>query len=235
MLLDQQFNLMYINHTSPGFDKKSILGKPVYNLAPEEQREAIKQCYQRVLDSGVAERFESDYYRDGKCINYESSVAPLYQNDQIYALAINSRDITEYKRLNKHIRLLLESTGDGIFGVDRNMRCTFINQAAMEMLNCTNGELIGQDMYLLLNCMREDGTSISREECPISLTLTTNNSHWSENEILWRSGENYIPVEYSSDPITENGIVTGAVVVFRNVSEARAIAKKMDYLATHDA
>lgn len=234
MLLDRDFNLLYINHTVGGLVKDRILGKPVHMLAPENQRQTIKACYQRVLETGIAERFESDYCEEDTCINFESWIAPIYQDNEISALIVNSRDVTEQKRLNMHIRLLLESTGDGIFGVDTDMRCTFINQSALTILGFSHQEIMGQDMYHVLNCTYDDGSPLDRKECPINLTMKNNASYGLEDGILWSKEGNDIPVEFSSNPIIENDVVTGAVVVFRNISETRAMAKKMDYLATHD-
>ena len=81
----------------------------------------------------------------------------------------------------------------------------------------------------------EDGTPSRREDSIIFRSVNENRALLSDEEILWTQQGLSFPAQYSVSPITENGQATGAVIVFRNVSEARAMARKMDYLATHDS
>ena len=114
------------------------------------------------------------------------------------------------------------------------MRCTFVNQAAARMLGYSPEQLRGEDMCELVNYAREDGTMQTREECLIYRCMQMGHSMESGDETLWTKNGEFFPAQYSASPITEYGEITGAAVVFRNVSEARAMARKMDYLATHD-
>ncbi len=141
----------------------------------------------------------------------------------------------EIRRLGAYNRLLLESTGEGIFGVDRELRCTFVNRAAADMLGYAVEELQGRDMHGLVQHSREDGSPLPREESFIYRTIHEHRSFWTDDEVLWVRDGGHIPVQYSANPMQENGEVTGAVIVFRDVAEARAMAREMDYLATHDA
>lgn len=144
------------------------------------------------------------------------------------------RTEAELQRLNDHLRLLLESTGEGIYGIDRHGFCTFINQAGADILGYRVSEPVGRHMHHLVHHSREDGSDYPFEECPIYHTLQEGQAVRSEADVLWRENGDAVPVNYSANPVIENGIVSGAVVVFRDVAEARAMAKRMDYLASHD-
>jgi diguanylate cyclase (GGDEF)-like protein/PAS domain S-box-containing protein len=145
------------------------------------------------------------------------------------------RDAANLDRLNQDINMLLESTTEGIFGVDARMRCTFINRAACAMLGLQATKVLGKDIHELVHHTREDGSEYPREKSPIYRAIDEGHGSWADNEVLWTTRGDSIPVQYSVNPIAEEGHVAGAVVVFRNIAQARALARKMDFLATHDS
>ncbi|TCV87340.1 EAL domain-containing protein [Sulfurirhabdus autotrophica] len=150
-------------------------------------------------------------------------------------------DLTEHKqtqetlnRLSEFNRLLVDSSGEGIFSVDVDLHCTFANQAAASILGYKSEDLIGQHIHTLFHSKQEDGNLLPIEDIPIYKVISSGLG-MEANEVFWNRNGHAIPVQYQCNPIHESGSVSGAVVVFRNVSEARATAKKLDYLATHDA
>ena len=140
----------------------------------------------------------------------------------------------ELNKLSEFNQLLIESTGEGIFSVNRKLRCTFANRAAANMLGYTPEELIGQDIYSLFHGLREDGTALARQELPVMKSITENSSQRMDG-VFWSKAGHPIPIQYLCNPFYENGQVAGAVVVYRNVAEARALTSKLDYLAAHDS
>jgi diguanylate cyclase (GGDEF)-like protein/PAS domain S-box-containing protein len=184
---------------------------------------------------------EVNWRADGSRFPVEWWSHPVYRDGERIGAVVNFIDITErvqteseLQRLADYNRLLLESTGDGIFGVDDDLRCTFANRAACEMLGFSSAELIGQDMHALVQHSHEDGRPRAREENPFYRTLREGRYLWSESDVLWHAGREPFPVQYSCNALRRDGEISGAVVVFRNIAEARAMAQKMEYLATHD-
>lgn len=123
----------------------------------------------------------------------------------------------EQLRLANNIRLLLESTGEGIFGMDLEGRCTFINQAACEMLGYLPGDVLGHKMHHLLHAHPDSAA----ENCPLELAAHSVRSFRFEDENLRRKDGSLFPVEYSSYPINEAGKVTGTVVTFVDITERK--------------
>ena len=139
----------------------------------------------------------------------------------------------ELDKLSEFNQQLVESTGEGIFSVDRELRCTFANHAAASMLGYTPEELVGQDIHALFHGLREDGSIVPRDELPIMKTIAENSGHKAD-DVFWSKTGHSVPIQYLCNPLYEAGNVVGAVVVCRDVTEARALASKMDYLAAHD-
>ncbi|MBL6945162.1 MAG: PAS domain S-box protein [Rhodospirillales bacterium] len=116
-------------------------------------------------------------------------------------------------------QLILNSAGEGIYGLDNSGRTTFVNPAACKMLGYEAEELIGQPMHDLIHYSYPDRTPYPREKCHMYQAFTDGNIHHIDNEVLWHKDGSSLAVEYTSTPIREDGKLTGAVVTFRDVSE----------------
>jgi PAS domain S-box-containing protein len=117
--------------------------------------------------------------------------------------------------------LLLESTGEGIYGIDLNGRCTFINQAAARMLGYQPSELLGEPMHELVHHSRPDGSRFPSEECRIYQSFRSGQGCQVDDEVLWRKNGTAYPVQYSSFPIMEDETIIGAVVTFTDITELK--------------
>ena len=113
----------------------------------------------------------------------------------------------------------IEALGDGVYGVDLEGRCVFINKAALEILGYERAEmLIGENMHRTIHHTRPDGSPFPQAECPLLHTATTGRSVRLENEMLWRADGTPFFAEYSSFPVTSGGHVTGSVITFSDIS-----------------
>lgn len=125
------------------------------------------------------------------------------------------------RKLQRHNELILDSAGEGIYGLDSEGLTTFVNPAATEMLGWSAEELIGEPMHALLHHTRPDGSAFPRHECPIYAAFKDGEVHSVDDEFFWRKDGSSFPVEYTSTPIREHGELVGAVVVFRNLTELK--------------
>ncbi len=226
-----------------------LLGKNVHETIhhshPDGSPYPKEECRVRLasLAGRSANSDQEVHWRaDGTPIPVEWWSHPIHRDGELIGTVITFVDISERKRANEELRrlgeynrLLLDSTGEGIFGVDEGLRITFANRAAAEMLGYRADQLSGQDAHELLHHSLENGEPYPREQCPIYRAVAGNESFMVSEEVLWRRDGTSFPVQYSVNPLREQNDTTGAVVVFRDIAEARAMARKMDYLATHDA
>ena len=124
-------------------------------------------------------------------------------------------------------RLLLNSAGEGIYGVDIQGRTTFVNPAACEMLGYEEAEMIGQVMHALIHHSYPDGSPYPRENCHMYAAFTDGKVHNIDDEVLWRKDGTNIPVEYTSTPIRRNGQLAGAVITVRDITERKKAEIKL--------
>jgi PAS domain S-box-containing protein len=118
------------------------------------------------------------------------------------------------------VRLLLDSSGEGIYGIDENGVCIFANPAALRLLGFSGqAQVLGKHMHSLIHHTRIDGAPYPVEECPIYAGLKSDGGTHSEDERFWRPDGMAIPVEFRSHPIRRDGRTIGAVVTFNDVTE----------------
>lgn len=125
---------------------------------------------------------------------------------------------------------LLESTDEGLYGMDAHGVCTFINTAGADMLGYGHDELIGYDMHMMIHARRPDGSPYPVEKCPIYNAFRAGEAVRVASEVFWRKDDAAVPVEYSSSPIREHGEIIGAVIAFNDISERKSAERDRDRL-----
>ena len=133
----------------------------------------------------------------------------------------------EVVQLSLQNKLILDSTGEGIYGLDTHGKCTFVNPAALQLIGFKVEELLGQHIHTAIHHTRQDGSPYPEEKCPILAVYKQGVVHRG-NDLHWRKDGSSFPVEYISTPILEAGKITGAVVAFRDITE-----RKLDEEALH--
>ncbi|MEN6630334.1 MAG: PAS domain S-box protein, partial [Sulfuricella sp.] len=138
------------------------------------------------------------------------------------------------------VRLLLDSTAEGIYGVDREARCTFCNHAALKILGyTTEQDLLGKNMHTAIHHTLADGNPNPMENCRSLATLREGENVTIEDQLLWRADGTSFPADMSSHPMHRNGEIVGAVISFHDISERKqaqqVLTRKTEDLARSNA
>ena len=132
-----------------------------------------------------------------------------------------------FRDIERENQLILRAAGEGIYGVNSEGKTTFVNPAAERMLGWPADELVGRDIHPIVHHTHHDGRHYPDEDCPIYAAFRDGAVHQVDNEVFWRKDGKPVWVEYTSTPIRDRGIVVGAVIVFRDVSERREADEKL--------
>jgi PAS domain S-box-containing protein len=132
------------------------------------------------------------------------------------------------ENLSRKNQLILNSAGEGIFGVNPQGKITFANPAAARILGYPIEELMGQSMYALLRHSRADGAPYEASESPIDATLREGTVQSKLEELFYRWDGSSFPVEYVSTPIQERDCIIGAVVTFKDITDRRLVEQMKD-------
>ncbi|MET1254190.1 EAL domain-containing protein [Aliikangiella maris] len=149
---------------------------------------------------------------------------------------ITRRKIAEQSLVDEkeRIRITLNSIGDAVIATDTEGLITFLNPIAEDMTGWTSDNAQGQPIEIVMPLFDSENGHELRN--PIRVALEEKRIIGMDvNCVLGRSKNNQIALEDSAAPIINHlNEVTGAIIVFHDVSEARAMALKMTHLAQHD-
>jgi formate hydrogenlyase transcriptional activator len=132
-----------------------------------------------------------------------------------------------FQDIERENQLILRAAGEGIYGVNAEGKTTFVNPAAERLLGWAAEELVGKEIHGIVHHSYPDGTHYPDHDCPIYAAFRDGAVHTVEGEVFWRKDGTTVWVEYTSTPIRDRGVVVGAVIVFRDVSQRREADEKL--------
>jgi PAS domain S-box-containing protein len=144
-------------------------------------------------------------------------------------------DVTEQKQAERAlrqadelVRLLLNSTGEGIYGIDLDGNCTFANPACVKLLGYERvDQLHGQHMHNLVHHTRPNGEPYPGEECRIYQSFREHKGSHVDDEVMFSADGSSFPAEYWSYPVERDGELVGCVVTFVDISERRRVEEEL--------
>lgn len=137
-------------------------------------------------------------------------------------------------RKSEELSRLLEALGDGVFGLDQQSHCNFINPAALQMLGYREDEVLGSDAHALFHRKKQDGSEHAKHDCPVIKTLHDGENRHMEDWFVRKNGTG-LPVQMTVTPVFNQTRPDGVVVVFRDISQRLRLEHELRTQATTDA
>ena len=222
----QVVNKAYLNANNK--TKEQLIGRTPAEIFDEETFEnVLKPNALRCMQGETIHTQAWLSFNDGALRFVDINYTPFYdENGVVSGYITNGRDITKRQKLQEQLdeallqnKLVLESAGAGIYGLDAEGRTTFVNPAAEQMLGWTKADLIGKLQHDVIHHSHGDGTPFPVNECPIYKTFTNGQTYSTSNDVFWRKDGSPFPVEYTVAPIIQDGTNQGAVVIFRDITQ----------------
>ena len=157
-----------------------------------------------------------------------TSVIPRESSRAIARLRRGPTSPTHDREMRRRSESVINAAGDGIFGINAQGMITIANPAAADMIGYAVHELAGRDLHELVHHTRPDGTPYPVHECPTHAALADGAIHRSDADVYWRKDATAFAVEYTATPIVQDGRTSGAVVVFRDITDRREAERLKD-------
>lgn len=225
-----------------GYSEDEVIGSNCRFLQGEDtDPEAVREISEAVRTGKGCQVTLKNYRKDGQAFWNSLMISPVKTDlggDSGYFIGIIN-DTTDLFNVQQQarddarkIRLLLNSTEEGIFFVDVSGKCSFCNQSAARLLGFSStADLMGKDVHDLLHYAHPDGQTIHREDCLILASTRSGETVGSEDEVFWTAAGKPLPVEYWSHPIVEeNGEISGTVVTFIDITLRKQNARQLEQL-----
>ncbi len=203
-----------------------VAGTPFLDLVCAGDRDRVEHLLRRAIE-GDPVRFD---YEDRNGLSCVSTFVPVVEVGDVTELIGLTQDVTAARRREQRLvelesrhALILESAGEGIYGLDAGGRITFGNAAAERIVGWDTAKVHGKPAHDVHHHSHADGSPYPREACPIYAALKDGKVHHVEDEVFWHADGSAVPVEYTSTPIVRDGKPDGAVVVFRDVSTRKEL------------
>ena len=218
-----------------GYRVEDLLGRSIQELLDSSGAATFQECMHALQSKDewqgaipvrrsdgvyrrIAFRSRRMDFEEGRpfVLNHGVDVTEQYEAEEALHLATRQRE------------LILESAGDGIFGIDLEGRLTFINAAGARALGYEAEQLRGRDVHEMIHHRHADGTPYSKITSPILQGMRRQETVRMRDEVFWRADGTSIPVEYTASPLIEDGRISGMVVAFQDISERRRLERMKD-------
>jgi len=133
------------------------------------------------------------------------------------------------------LELTLASVGDGVYGVDREGRITFVNPAALRLLQWSHAdELVGLSAHEHIHYADEHARRVPPDTCFLQQAYELGDSLSNWETVFWRVDGQPISVECTVRPQHQDGECVGVVVAFRDIAERKRFEAEMQWELHHD-
>lgn len=137
------------------------------------------------------------------------------------------KHLSHHAAWRRQLEMLLESAGEGIYGIDLRGRCIFINGAGAAMLGYTPDEVVGRNMHYLIHHSHADRSLMPVHDCRIFKAFRDGRGERVDDEVLWRRDGSCFDAQYASYPIRNDQDVVGAVVTFSDITARKRIEREL--------
>ncbi len=181
--------------------------------------------------------------RDGSYVWILSRGKPVEwdENGKAVRTLGTDTDITRLKTIElelaaekERLRVTLDSIADGMISTDESGHVVFMNPAAEQLTGYASADAVGREVRAIFRL--RDGVTGEVQDCPVAICLATDKTaHLDDDMILVGKTGSERDIRCTAAPVRmPSGKLTGAVLVFQDVTQSRAMQRELAHSATHD-
>ena len=216
-----------------GYTRHELLGSNHRLVKSDEHPpELFKDMWQTIASGRVWHGEVKNRTRHGDHYWVSATIVPFLDASGKPTRYLSLRtDITRQKemeeamvRQHRFMQGIANAMGEGVFALDPEGRCTYLNATGENLLGWRFDELQGRALHDSVHNRRADGTPFHRADCPAMTILKKGQGYRSEDQVFARRSGELFPISLAMDPmLDDHGVVTGSVGVFQDISEKKRV------------
>ncbi|MET0066941.1 MAG: response regulator [Candidatus Thiodiazotropha sp.] len=230
---DVDGNILYANDKFceiSGFTQEELIGKSHRLIKSGYHDDAMyKEMWETISAGGVWHGEIKNRSKTGSYYWVAATIVPMVDEEGVPFQYISIRtDITERKSMeesitesNRFLQSLTNTMGEGVYALNREGECTFVNPKAIQLLGFNKFEILGENIHDLIHHHDKAGDWVAAEDCPILISVMQTHEYNSDDELFFTKSGKAFPVSMSATPIFKDGEIDGHVAVFQDISERK--------------
>ena len=226
-----------------GLEPAQLVGRDVTDLVKPAYRALFRKTVAKhVLGENIPRRIEMQLINGdqaGLWVEAQSSTIDYRGNRAMLTIA---RDVSHRKSLEvslsrskRQAQYTLESISEGVITTDNDGRIDYMNLAAETLIGANRDDASGHRLGELFTLVDDADRRPLGDPVERCLAMRRRVNMGRRAVLVTVDGENEYSVELTASPVRgPSNSISGAVVVFHDVSELRGLTRKMSYQATHD-
>ena len=230
---DTAGNIIYANDkfcTISGCSRDELIGNKHNMVKSDIHDHAFYKGLWETITSGKVWNGEiNNRNKNNESHWFAATIVPLLdQSGKPFQYFAIRTDITERKQMettikenNRFLQSLTNTMGEGVYAVDKDGICTFINPTGLALLGYKEDEIIGEHIHGLIHHHDREGEGVDEMYCPILENMLLKNNYNTDHELFFNKQQNVFPVSVNAAPILFDGEFDGYVAVFKDISERK--------------
>ncbi|MDP2828971.1 MAG: PAS domain S-box protein [Sulfuricellaceae bacterium] len=230
-ITDVKGNITYANDRFcqiSQYSRNELMGENHRILKSGEHSEGFfRDMWRTVANGKVWHGQIKNRAKDGSYYWLSATVVPFMDaNGKPYEYISIRSDITALKQMEAQLnashyflKSLTDALGEGIYALDSEGKCTFLNQEAERLLGWRRDELIGRYLHDTIHFQTMDGHPVPAKDCPTHKAVMHGQTFHSESDAFTRKDGQIFPISVVSVPLTKDGEIIGSVAAFKDISQ----------------
>lgn len=219
------------------YTREELLGQNHRIIKSDEHGvEVFREMWRTIANGNVWHGEIHNRAKDGSSYWVASTIVPfLNERGKPFQYISVRTDITpqklmeaEVSKSQQFLQNITDTMGDGVYVLNGEGICTFINPEATKLLGWRAKDILGEHIHDIVHVNEETIGSDDKTSCPVCLSTMTGESFRADTEMFRHKDGSTFPVSIASVPMKDNGKIIGSVVIFQNISERIQAARALE-------
>ncbi len=238
-ITDVRGDIIYVNDKFikiSGYTEEELLGKNHRMInSGEHSQEFFADLWATVRNGKVWHGQVKNRAKDGSYYWVAATVVPFMdETGKPYQYVSMRTDISEQKSMELKVdhdhRLLqnvMDTLGEGVYMLDVDGRCTYLNREAEAIIGWTSEELRGKKLHDVIHAQLPDGTPVAEADCPVHKSMLAKKVFRSEMDYFQHKNGIVFPIAIVASPMLDGDEIIGSVAAFQDVSERKFTEREL--------